>query len=160
MYIWLLISSSSIPNMDMLDHIQSWSYPIIPSQRDNMCHVPKIKVSEAVSRHSKIVLFVNDNPGILTHRGFERGKPAGIWGELQWSWREGGHLYIMGPGVDSAVCFKRKGWPFGGSAISLKSSGNSIGFSMYDLWKLLNGHNFSTEKLGKGAEDSEIFHDT
>lgn len=42
-------------------------------QRDNMCHVPKIKVSEAISRHSKIVLFVNDNPGIFhpTNRGFE-----------------------------------------------------------------------------------------
>ena len=30
-----------------------------------MCHLPKIKVSEAISRHSKIVLFVNDNPGIF-----------------------------------------------------------------------------------------------
>ena len=85
-------------------------------QRDNMCHVPKIKVSEAISRHSKIVLFVNDNPGIFhpTNRGFEDpGIVLGFVGWNRWSSFRCTDVQNMGPGVDSPVCFKRKRWPVG-----------------------------------------------
>lgn len=88
-------------------------------QRDNMCHVPKIKVSEAISRHSKIVLFVNDNPGIFhpTNRGFE--DPGIVLGFVGFTvkffqvYRCTEHHGTWCWCVDSAVCFKRKRWPVG-----------------------------------------------
>lgn len=117
-------------------------------QRDNMCHVPKIKVSEAISRHSKIVLFVNDNPGIFhPNRGLLTD--PGIVGFVGWNRWSSFRCDVQNMGPEGTWCWFTSLFFFSrGKGGQL---GNSIGFSIFfrPVKDFFHGHHFSTKKLGK-----------